>query len=448
MNLGLDFPSFFLGFFLSSLGFLALLYVLSVRSRAHVKAAAFLTTEAHQQLETARQQLQDKEMRLQVLDVHLKKNQEQFEERLAFITASQENLEKHLKALCGDALQANNQSFLTLAQTVLENFQTHTKGAWSQSHHEMTQLLTPLSQALQQVDTKIQALEKARVGAYEGLQAQIYNLIQSQQALHGQTSQLTQALKSPQTRGLWGEMQLKRVVEMAGMLPYCDFREQVCLSTDVDKRQRPDLVVNLPGKRRVVIDAKVPLTAYLEALDTQDPTLRTNKMKEHAKQLRLHMKKLAAKAYWEHLHPSPEFVLLFLPSEVFLGPALEHDPGLLEYGFESQVMLATPTTLITLLRSIAFGWREEKLAQNAETIRELGKELHKRLQDMLQHFSNVGRHLQATTHAYNQAVGSFESRVLPAARRFQELGAVSQENNLPPLIPLDLEPRKMTHSSS
>ncbi|MGL5720205.1 MAG: DNA recombination protein RmuC [Alphaproteobacteria bacterium] len=447
MNLALDLPSFFLGFFLSSLGFLALLRFLSSRSRSKLKTATSIAVDAQHQLETIRQQLQEKEMRLQILDVHFKKNQEQFEERLAFLSTSQESLEKHLKALCGDALQANNQSFLTLAQTVLENFQTSTKGAWSHHHHEITQLLTPLSHALQQVDTKIQALEKARVGAYEGLQAQIYNLIQSQQDLHGQTSQLTQALKSPQTRGLWGEIQLKRVVEMAGMLPYCDFREQVCLSDEMDKRQRPDLIVNLPGKRRVIIDAKVPLTAYLEALDTKDPNIRTEKMKEHGKQLRLHMKKLSAKAYWEHLQPSPEFVLLFLPSEVFLGPALEHDPGLLEYGFESNVMLATPTTLITLLRSIAFGWREEKLAKNAEAIRELGKELYKRLQDMLQHFSNVGRHLQATTHAYNQAVGSFESRVLPAARRFQELGAVSQKNNLLSISPLDLEPRKVTHSS-
>lgn len=446
MDIALDLPAFFLGLSLSALVFFAAWGILLSRSKRALEAGLEEKNDLQNHLLTAQNTLHEKETRIQVLETHLQKNEEQFEERLTFLKASQETLEKQLKALCGDALQANNQSFLTLAETVLEKFQVSTQGTWTQQHQDMRQLLTPLSKALEQVEGKIQDLEKVRVGAYEGLQAQVHHLLQAQQNLHTQTSQLTQALKSPQTRGLWGEMQLKRVVEMAGMLPYCDFQEQLPLTAEgSDKRLRPDLVVNLPGNRQVIIDAKVPLKAYLEALNTQDPDHRQEKMKEHAKQLRLHMRKLSSKAYWEPLQTSPEFVLLFLPSEVFLGPALEHDPTLLEYGFESQVILVTPTTLIPLLKTIAMGWQEEKLAKNVQQIQNLGKELHKRLGDMLQHFTTLGRHLQATTQAYNQTIGSLEHRLLPTAKKFQQLNAVKQEKMLPSLSPLDFEPKKVTH---
>lgn len=378
-----------------------------------------------------------------ILQVHLEKNQEQFAAKEAFLAESRESTEKNLKALCGEALQANNRSFLDLAQTVLEKFQATTQGTWSQQHHAMTELMTPLSKALETVDQKIQELEKTRVGAYEGLRQQISDMISSQKELRAQTLNLTNALRAPHVRGRWGEIQLRRVVEMAGMLSYCDFEEQRETINDLEKRQRPDLIVNLPGGRHIVVDAKVPLSSYLEGMEAQEEPLRQEKMRDHARQVRNHVKILSGRAYWEQFQPAPEFVLLFLPGEVFFSAALEQDPQLLEYSTDAQVILATPTTLIALLRAIAFGWRQEKLAENAEVISGLGRDLYKRLKDMNQHFSQLGRELGGAVNAYNKAIGSLETRVFPAARRFKELGSVSQEQDLALLPPLTHQPRSL-----
>lgn len=389
-------------------------------------------------------QLQEALTENRVLQVHLEKNQEQFEAKIGFLAQSREETEKNLKALCGDALQANNRSFLDLAQTVLEKFQTTTQGTWSQQQQAMTELMTPLAKSLETVDQKIQDLEKTRIGAYEGLRQQIGDMILTQKELRSQTMNLTNALRSPHVRGRWGEIQLRRVVEMAGMLAYCDFEEQVETSKDPEKRQRPDLIVKLPGGRQIVVDAKVPLSSYLEGIETQDEQMRQEKMKDHARQVRSHVKILSNRHYWEQFQPSPEFVLLFLPGEVFFSAALEQDPQLLEYGVDAQVILATPTTLIALLRAIAFGWRQEKLTENAQVISTLGRDLYKRLSDMGQHFTQLGRQLGGAVNAYNQAVGSLEHRVFPTARRFKELGSVSEEQEeLPSLQPLNHQARDL-----
>jgi DNA recombination protein RmuC len=237
-------------------------------------------------------------------------------------------------------------------------------------------------------------------------------------------------------------MQLRRVVEMAGMLNYCDFEEQVS-SSENDGKMRPDLIINLPGQKKIIVDAKAPLAAYLEALEAKDEALRTDKLKDHARQVRNHIRALSKRSYHEQFQPAPEFVVLFLPGETFFSAALEQDPSLIEAGVEDRIILATPTTLIALLRAVAYGWRHEHLAENAKEISELGRELHKRLSDMADHFSRLGRQLGGAVHSYNNAMGSLEHRVLSSARKFKELGSVSQAAEIVLLDPLDQIPREL-----
>ena len=297
-------------------------------------------------------------------------------------------------------------------------------------------MVQPLQQSLSSVDAKIRELELARVSAYSVLTEQV-------KALGSETSNLAQALRAPATRGRWGEIQLKRTVEMAGMVEHCDFTQQQTLRTE-DGRLRPDLVVMLPNGRRVVVDAKVPLTAYLEALECDGPA-REAKMKSHAFQVRTHVKKLAEKSYWAQFDQAPEFVVIFLPAESFFSAALLHDPGLIEYGVEQKVLLTTPTTLIALLKTVAFGWREERITQNALEISKLGKEIYERLSGLAGHFCKVGDSLERATKSYNEAVGALERRVLPAARKMKEYGATTAPE-IAPMNALETAPRPVVSS--
>jgi DNA recombination protein RmuC len=334
-----------------------------------------------------------------------------------------EELAEKFKALSRDALKDNNQEFLNLAHATLEKFQASAKGDLEQKQQAIDQLVKPLKDSLEKVDGKIEAMERLRAGAYSGLIEQVKTLASSQQQLQAETGNLVKALRTPHVRGRWGEIQLRRVVELAGMVQYCDFSEQETIANE-DGRIRPDVIVRLPGNRTIVVDAKVPFEAFYESISTADDTIRLERLKEHARLVRTHIVALSRKSYWEAVQPTPEFVLLFLPGESFYSAALEQDPKLIEDGINQKVIIATPTTLIALLKAISYGWQQEQRAANADEVGKLGKELYDRLRTFLSHFSDIGKNLDRALESYNKGVGSLEARVLVTARKFKERNAI------------------------
>lgn len=365
---------------------------------------------------------------------------QQIDEQKALLDRARHELLDAFHALSGEALKQNNDAFLKLASVTFEALQAKAEGDLAQRQQAIDGLVKPLHESLQRYEEQIRHLERSRQSAYGGLDQHLKLLAESHQRLQQETGNLVKALRAPTVRGQWGEITLKRVAELAGMVDHCDFAEQATAG-DEDHRIRPDMVVQLPGGRQIIVDAKTVLAAYLDAHEAHTDEQRTEALRRHAEQVRSRMDELSLKAYWNQFDRAPEFVVLFLPGEQFLGAALDQNPRLIEEGFARRVVLATPATLIALLRAVAYGWQQDQLNAHAEEAGRLGKDLFERMAVLAEHLNDVGQALGKSVSAYNRAVGSLETRILPAARRFKELG-VSSEKDIPLLEPAEFFPRK------
>jgi DNA recombination protein RmuC len=364
----------------------------------------------------------------------------QLTDQKVLIDHTRQELMGSFQALSGEALKQNNEAFLKLAAVSFESLHVKAEGDLVQRQQAVDALVRPLQESLQRYDEQLRLLEQSRQSAYGGLDQHLKSLAESQQRLQLETGNLVKALRAPTVRGQWGELTLKRVAELAGMVDHCDFIEQPSVTGD-DGRFRPDMVVQLPGGRQIIVDAKTVLSAYLDAHEAQSEAQQLEALRRHAAQVKSRMDELSLKAYWTQFDRAPEFVVLFLPGEQFLGAALDQNPRLIEEGFANGIVLATPATLIALLRAVAYGWRQERMTAHAEEAGQLGKELYERMAVLAEHMNDVGQALGKSVSAYNRAVGSLETRILPAARRFKELG-VSSDREIPVLESTEVVPRK------
>ncbi len=362
-------------------------------------------------------------------------------EKQALLERAEQKLADTFKALSADALKASSEHFLHLAKSTLSSHTEEARGDLDQRRAAIESLVKPMAESLGQFQARLGEIEQHRTDAYAELRTQIKALGEGQLGLQRETAALVKALRQPSGRGQWGELQLRRVVELAGMQEYCDFETQHTTTTDEGRNLRPDLIVRLPAGKTIVVDSKTPMDAYLDAIEATDDTVREEALQRHARQVRTHIQQLSSKNYTSQFASAPEFTVLFLPSESFFSAALHSDPGLIERGVDQGVILATPTTLIALLRAVAYGWRQESIAENAREISALGRTLHERLGKLAEHFGKLGRSLGSAVDSYNNAVGSFETRVLSAARKFEDLKAVPESATLPDLEPIDKLPR-------
>lgn len=365
------------------------------------------------------------------------------EEEKRLLSEAEAKLSATFRSLAGESLEKSTQSFLTLAKETFDKVLAQAQGDLGKKEEAIGGLVKPIAEALGKFDSQVRSLELSRQQAYTSLEAQLKALGQSQEKLQKETASLVTALRKPEVRGRWGEMTLKRVVELAGLSEHCDFTEQASVTSDQGTRLRPDLVVHLPAARQIVVDAKVPLTAYLDAHAAGSEQERSEALLRHVSQIRTHLTQLASKAYWDQLPAAPEFVVMFIPGESFFAAAADLDHALIEDGMQKRVVLATPTTLIALLHAVAYGWKQEQLAKNAQEISELGRQLHERMRTLASHVAGVGAGLAKATDAYNSAVGSLESRVMPAARKLKDLGAGSG-TEIEPIEPVEKQLRQLS----
>ncbi len=364
------------------------------------------------------------------------------EEKLRLLADTSEELKAQFKALASSALESSNASFLQLAKGTLEKYQSEARGELEKREKAVETLVKPISDSLKQVDEHVRELEKSRAEAYGNLTSQVASLLKTQEALQAETGNLVKAMREPQARGRWGELQLRRCLELAGMLEYCDFLEQVSVTVD-ERTRRPDVVVKLPGEKNIVVDSKVPLTAYLAALEAPDEAVRKDRLADHARQVRQHIENLGSKSYWTQFESTPEFVVLFLPGEVFFRAAMDADAELIEYGVKRKVIVASPTTLIALLKAVAYGWNQKNLAESAREISAAGKTLYQRLSAMAWNFEDIGKRLGGAVDSYNKAVGSMERSVFPIARKLPDLDRSLSAADLPDLHQVEKTPRQL-----
>lgn len=369
------------------------------------------------------------------LQTELRKEKVAYEEKIALLGEAEKKLSDAFKALSADSLKSNNQAFLELAKSALEKFQESAKGDLEKRQIAISEIIKPVKESLEKVNVSIDGIEKSRIDAYARLLEQVKNLHESQNNLKTETSQLVKALRNPVARGRWGEIQLRRVVEIAGMLNYVDFTEQESVDSG---RLRPDMIIKLPNNKIIVVDSKTPLDSYLEAISSQDSNEKQGKLAAFADNIRKHISALSAKSYWEQFGgATPDFVVLFLPGEHFFGAALEQDPSLIEKGVQQRVILATPTTLISLLRAVSYGWNQEQLAESANKISKLGGELYDRIFVVLEYIRDLGKSLNKSVESYNSLARSVESRLSATGRKFKELGVQSSKGDLPEITSID-----------
>jgi DNA recombination protein RmuC len=426
------------------LGGLAAAVVLRTRSAAALAALAAERDSVRREAEVARAERDDARRRADASERHrasaeaeargaaarLEAERLGAERRLADLREQHDQLAQRFRALSSEVLEQTQKQFLELAEERFARAQQRATGELDRRRQAIDELLTPMRESLGKVETQLGSVEKERASAYSELREQVQSMGRTSEQLRVETAQLVAALRAPQVRGRWGELQLRRVVENAGLVEHCDFVEQATVDT-ADGRLRPDLVVQLSDDKRIVVDSKVSFNGYLEAMEARDDAVRTQRLAAHARHLRTHIDDLAGKRYWEQFEPTPEFVVMFVPAEVFLNAALEQDPTLLEHAFDRNVVIATPATLVALLRTVAYTWRQAALARNATEVLKLGRDLHSRLSTLGTHISKLGRQINSAVKAYNDTVASLETRVLVTARRMVELKVADEETAAP-----------------